>query len=56
MMLIFLILVTVFAFWGTLNNKRMNNKFGTVVSGLFSVILAGITALAALVTFGIIEL
>ncbi|MFS8579991.1 MAG: DUF1682 domain-containing protein [Novibacillus thermophilus] len=55
MMLAILALVTVLAFWGTLKNKRTNNKFGAVVGGVFSVALLAITVLAALFEFGIIS-
>lgn len=55
MMLAILAIVTVLAFWGTLKNKRANNKFGTLVGGVFSVGLLAITVLAALFDFGIIR-
>lgn len=55
-MLAILVVVTIFAFWGTLKNRRTNNTFGAAVGGLFSVVLAAITVLAALITFGVVDL
>lgn len=52
-MLAILVLVTILAFWGTMKNRRMGNKFGMGVAGLFSIALLGITILAALHEFGV---
>ncbi|WP_157360850.1 hypothetical protein [Numidum massiliense] len=56
MMLTILFLVMILSFWGTIKNRRLGNKFGVVVGGLFSVTLAGVTVLASLITFGIVQM
>lgn len=55
MMLAILAIVTILAIWGTLKNRRLGNKVGMVIGGLFSIALVGITVLAALFDFGIIS-
>ena len=54
-MLAILVLVTILAFMGTMKNRRMGNKFGMAVAGVFSIALLGITILAALYEFGLIS-
>lgn len=55
MMLTILVLLTLLSLWGTAKNRRMGNKFGTVVGGLFSLGLISVVIIATLVTFGILE-
>ncbi|MGA8941773.1 MAG: hypothetical protein WB502_03530 [Thermoactinomyces sp.] len=41
-----LVLISIFALWGTWYNKKTGNKPGLVLGGLFSLGITGVTLLA----------